>query len=226
MRNTTLSADNGNFLQRGKMKDSFVFYSSYADAILQIDSAESQIKVLKAIWDFAFKEIEPLEGSLNTIESIIFSMAKPTIEASKRNYENGLKGGRPRKTPLKTPLKTPVLTNDNDNKNLNEYYNDSDNKNLNDYENINNSNVNNIKKSPFKKPTLEKIIRFCEEKNLGLDPQEFFYYYEKRKWENVYNWQSLIIRWNENQISEYMSKVQKNQKQTQTSSSDPYAALR
>ena len=207
------------------MKDSFVFYSSYADAILQIDSAESQMKVLKAIWNFAFKEIEPLEGSLNTIESIIFSMARPTIEASKRNYENGLKGGRPRKTPLKTP----VLTNDNDNKNLNVSYNDtdtvsynlndSDNKNLNNNDNSLKDNIHK-KNNHFYKPTLEQIESFCKNKNLGLNPQEFFDYYEQTNWENVYNWQSLLVAWNNRQIEVYNKAIK------QTSSSDPYAALR
>ena len=194
------------------MRDSFVFYSSYADAITMIDDSASQMNVLKAIWAYAFREEEPKEGSLNKIETIIFSMARPTIEASKRNYENGLKGGRPKKTPLKTPL----LTNDNDNvtKNLNE----KDTYNV--TENLNN-NVNSLKENKhFKKPTLEQIQSFCEKKNLGLDPVEFFEYYEKTNWENVYNWQALIVAWNKRQIESYNRQVQS------ASTSDPYAGLR
>ena len=202
------------------MKDSFVFYKSWQDSLNLLPDSESFKKVFNAICDFVFLKKKIEETDFTAHELTIIKMGLPLLEASIANYENGCKGGRPRKAenPTKTPLKTPSKRNDNDN--------DSENLNLKEYENLNNSNVNNIKKSPFKKPTLEKIIRFCEEKNLGLDPQEFFDYYEKRNWENVYNWQSLIIRWNENQISEYMSKVQKNQKQAQSSSSDPYAALR
>lgn len=206
------------------MRDSFVFYSSYADAISMIDDPASQMNVLKAIWAYAFREEEPAEGSLNKIETIIFSMARPTIEASKRNYENGLKGGRPKKTPFKTPL----LTNDNDN--VTENLNDTDTynvtKNLNEKDTYNvtknlNNNVNSLKENKhFKKPTLEQIQSFCEKKNLGLDPVEFFEYYEKTNWENVYNWQALIVAWNKRQIESYNRQVQS------ASTSDPYAGLR
>lgn len=205
------------------MKDSFVFYSSYADAILQIDNADSQMKTLRAIWNYAFNEIEPEEGSLNTIESIIFSMARPTIEASKRNYENGLKGGRPRKTPLKTPLKT--NDNVNENLNLNETYNEKETVNLNEKETVNlNLNGNSLndnihkKNNRFYKPTLEQVESFCKDKNLGVNPEEFFEYYETTNWENVYNWQALIVAWNKRQIQSY------NKVNPQTSN-NPYAAI-
>ena len=183
------------------MRDSFVFYSSYADAITMIDDPASQMNVLKAIWAYAFREEEPEEGSLNKIETIIFSMARPTIEASKRNYENGLKGGRPRKTPLKTPLLT------NDNVNLNE----KDTVNLKDKENLkNNNNHNNI-------PSFSEIDDFAKENDLKLvDTQEFYRYYNEHGWELVYNWKKLLVKWNENQ-QEWKQKEL---------SSDPYAALR
>ena len=189
------------------MRDSFVFYSSYADAITMIDDPASQMNVLKAIWAYAFREEEPEEGSLNKIETIIFSMARPTIEASKRNYENGLKGGRPKKTPLKTPLLT------NDNVNVNDTVNVTKNLNNNGYSNINKKNTR------FSKPTLEQVQAFCEKQNLGLDPVEFFDYYEKTNWENVYNWQSLVVAWNKRQIETYNKGKIKD-------SSDPYAGLR
>lgn len=202
------------------MRDSFVFYSSYADAITMLDDPASQMNVLKAIWAYAFKEEEPEKGSLNKIETIIFSMARPTIEASKRNYENGLKGGRPKKTPLKTPLKS------NDNDNVTENLNDTVTENLNEKDTYNvtenlNNNVNSLKENRhFKKPTLEKIQSFCEKKNLGVDPVEFFEYYEKTNWENVYNWQALIVAWNKRQIEVYNRQTQRD------SPSDPYAVLR
>jgi hypothetical protein len=209
------------------MRDSFVFYSSYADAITMIDDPASQMNVLKAIWAYAFREEEPEEGSLNKIETIIFSMARPTIEASKRNYENGLKGGRPKKTPLKTPLLTNDNVNVNDtvnvtkNLNVNDTVNDTDNDTVNVTKNLNNNGYSNINKknTRFSKPTLEQVQAFCEKQNLGLDPVEFFDYYEKTNWENVYNWQSLVVAWNKRQIETYNKGKIKD-------SSDPYAGLR
>lgn len=193
------------------MRDSFVFYSSYADAISMIEEPASQMNVLKAIWDYAFREKDPEEGSLNKIETIIFSMARPTIEASKRNYENGLKGGRPRKTPLKTPLKTTLKTNDNDNDNDNVNLNDNEKDTVNDNEkeNINKNNNNYI-------PALSEIESFCTSNNLIVNPQEFYDYYNEHGWEFVYNWKNLLKRWNSNQLT----------RQKQSSSNDPYAVLR
>lgn len=200
------------------MRDSFVFYSSYADAITMLDDPASQMNVLKAIWAYAFREEEPEEGSLNKIETIIFSMARPTIEASKRNYENGLKGGRPKKTPLKTPLLTNDNVNVNDtvnvtkNLNVNDTVNVTDNDTVNVKENLNKNNNNN---NSFSIPTFAEINRFAESKKLDLDTKEFFEYYEKTHWENVYNWKSLIIKWDERQ------KMRQSK-----DSSDPYAGLR
>lgn len=192
------------------MRDSFVFYSSYADAILQIKDPVSQMRIMVAIWNYAYRETEPEEGELNTIESIIFSMAKPTIDASKRNYENGLKGGRPRKTPLKSPIKT------NDNVNVNATVNDKDtvnvnvnvNENENEKENLKNNNNNNSI------PSLSEISQFCKANSLIVKPEEFFSYYNERGWELVYDWKNLLKKWNKNQLERIAEK-----------SNNPYAAI-
>lgn len=142
-----------------------------------------------------------------------------------------------RPPPLKTPLKTPLLTNDNVNVNdtdnvtdnakdtVNETDNDTVNVTNNDTvnvtKNLNNNGYSNINKknNRFSKPTLEQVQAFCEKQNLGLDPVEFFDYYERTNWENVYNWQSLVVAWNKRQIETYnKGKIQ--------DSSDPYAGLR
>lgn len=194
------------------MRDSFVFYSSYADAILQIKDPVSQMRIMVAIWNYAYRETEPEEGELNTIESIIFSMAKPTIDASKRNYENGLKGGRPRKTPLKSPLKTNDNVNVNDN--VNATVNDKDtvnvnvNVNENEKENLKNNNNNNSI------PSLSEILQFCKANSLIVKPEEFFSYYNERGWELVYDWKNLLKKWNKNQLERIAEK-----------SNNPYAAI-
>lgn len=223
------------------MKDSFVFYKSWQDSLNLLPDSDSFKKVFNAICDFVFLKKEIEEADFTAHELTIIKMGLPLLAASIANYENGCKGGRPKKAEnsTKTPLKTPSKRNDNDNdsENLKEYDTDNyteydnDTYNYKESENLNNSKVNsnniNFKKNThFKKPTLEKVVQFCEEKNLGLDPQEFFEYYEKRDWENVFNWQALIIRWNNSQINAYMNKINGKSKQAQSSSSDPYAALR
>lgn len=180
------------------MKDSFVFYNSYAEAVLLLDSAESQMRTLKAIWDFAFRGIEPKAGALSKTEQIIYSMAKPTIEASIRSYENGKKGGRPSKNNT-TPLKTPLLTNDNDNVNVNDNSTDNDNSTVNstvndtDKEKVNNNDKD--LKLLFTPPTLKEVQNFCMSQKLKTDPVEFWTYYNIRKWTKLKNWQSQVMWW-------------------------------
>lgn len=186
------------------MKDSFVFYNSYAEAVLLLDSAESQMKTLKAIWDFAFRGIEPKAGELNKTEQIIYSMAKPTIEASIRSYENGKKGGRPSKN-KETPLKTPLLTNDNVNVNFNDNLNANDNSTDNDTSTDNSTDndtekekVNNNDKDLkllFTPPSLKDVQQFCQQQKLKTDPVEFWTYYNIRKWARIKNWQSQVMWW-------------------------------
>ena len=57
---------------------------------------------------------------------------------------------------------------------------------------------------PFKKPTLEEIKAFCEEKKSSVDPQAFFDYYTKVGW--VYgknklpikDWKACVRTWERN----------------------------
>lgn len=48
---------------------------------------------MKAIFDYA---LEGAEGELGVIESVIFGLIKPQLDANNVRYENGKKGGRPK----------------------------------------------------------------------------------------------------------------------------------
>lgn len=52
----------------------------------------------------------------------------------------------------------------------------------------------------FKKPTVEEIDAYCREKNLSVNPQAFFDYFEEGNWEDakgqkVKNWKQKILTW-------------------------------
>lgn len=71
------------------MRDSFVMYLSFYKAIRMIPDEKEQLKAFYAICNYAYQmEGEAPEG----VAAIIFEMAKPQIDASIRNRENGLKG--------------------------------------------------------------------------------------------------------------------------------------
>ena len=137
------------------MKDSFVFYKSFFEAIEKLPE-ECQLEAYRSITKLAlFGEDEEPTG----LASIVYIMAKPQIEANFEKYENGRKGGAPkgnknakRKQPmveLENNQKQPVVDlvisekqppvefknnkkQPNVNVNVNDNVNDNDNVNVND----------------------------------------------------------------------------------------------
>ncbi|MBR2505395.1 MAG: hypothetical protein IKB70_00430 [Bacilli bacterium] len=115
-------------------RDSFVFYASFLEAINELPN-ESQLKVYKAITNFALKGIEPTD--LEGIEKGIFALIKPQILANYKRYLDGCNGGRPKKEkPMVIEKENHRLskrkTNGYENKKPNENVNDNDNVNEND----------------------------------------------------------------------------------------------
>lgn len=121
-------------------RESFVFYKSFYEAIKEL-SNETQLKIIKTIFDFALEGIEPtgLEG----IEKAVFLLIKPQLEANNQRYENGCKGGefgylggRPKNKPK--PQRNPKgVINKNPKQTPNDNVNDNDNVNENGNENGN-----------------------------------------------------------------------------------------
>ena len=102
----------------------FVFHKSYWDAISNLPDEVSKCKVIEAMCNYVFSNIEP---ELSGIEKSIWSLMRPTLDSSTKRYkssvENGKKGGRPKKTQekpnnnlTKTQDKSQVKPNQNLNK--------------------------------------------------------------------------------------------------------------
>lgn len=74
------------------MRDSFVFYRSFREAIKHLPK-EEQLSVYNAIADYSLDgEIADLQG----IAMAVFTLIKPLIDANQKRYESGKKGGRPK----------------------------------------------------------------------------------------------------------------------------------
>lgn len=83
------------------MRDSFVFYRSWADSIEMLPKTQ-QIDVYKSIVNYALKGNEPkLSGTAN----IIFELIKPLLDANNKRYIDGCKGGRPKADEDDSPQK-------------------------------------------------------------------------------------------------------------------------
>ncbi len=64
----------------------------------------------------------------------------------------------------------------------------------------NNTSKKEIYKERFRKPTLEEVEEYCNERNKGVDAKKFFDYYEVSNWTDskgnkVKNWKQKVITW-------------------------------
>ena len=134
------------------MRDSFIIYRSFYEAICDLD-ADSQAQVFKAICEYSlnFKEIE-----LTGVAKTIFRLIKPQLDANNKRYENGK---QPKTKPEKSETEAKEKQNESEteaNKNVNDNVNDNDNKNnnLNDND-ITISDKSEKKQISYKQWTLE-----------------------------------------------------------------------
>lgn len=79
------------------MRDSFIFYASFAKAIKRRPESE-QLKALWAIIDYGLDGIEPEDDGSDAAYMSIFEMAQPQIDANIKRKTDGMKGGRPAKS--------------------------------------------------------------------------------------------------------------------------------
>lgn len=114
------------------MRDSFIFYRSFFETIKKIPKKD-RLQLVEAICNYALNDEE---DSLSLLNAAIFEMVKPQIDANTKRYENGKKGGRPKKpnqnqnetkpkpnhnqSITKTKPNVNVNVNVNDNVNVNE----------------------------------------------------------------------------------------------------------
>lgn len=114
------------------MRDSFIFYKSFYDSISRIKNKELKAELYEAIFELALNnnDIELTDE----VGLMIMDLIKPQILANSKRYEDGKKGGRPKK-----------LTSGYENKKTSGYKNKKPNVNVNDNVNVNvNVNDNNI----------------------------------------------------------------------------------
>lgn len=119
------------------MRDSFVFYRSFVKSAKKL-SPDQRLALYEAIIDYALDGVEPSDDDI--VIAAIMEVIFPQIEANNQRYENGKKGGRPKK-PLVSDKKTIgfetknhrlLNSKPNVNDNVNVNVNDNDNEHDND----------------------------------------------------------------------------------------------
>lgn len=79
-------------------RDSFVFYRSFYQAVSQL-KPKDQTEVILAICAYA---LDGSERELTGVPSAIFTLIKPNLDANRKKFENGKKGGRKKTGPGQT----------------------------------------------------------------------------------------------------------------------------
>ncbi|WP_025833609.1 DUF6291 domain-containing protein [Bacteroides stercorirosoris] len=140
------------------MRESFVFYRSFYDAIKDLPR-DVQGEIYTAIMEYSLygKETE----NLKPIARSVFTLMKPQIDVNNKRFENGKKGGRPKSEGK--PDGNQNKTNEKPKNNQNETK-DEPNVNVNDNVNVNTENTPNgvSKKDAAKAATLKRKDEFYQ----------------------------------------------------------------
>ena len=140
------------------MRDGFIFYRSFYDAIKDLPR-DIQSEIYTAIMEYSLngKETE----NLKPIARSVFTLMKPQIDANNKRFENGRKGGRPKSDnkPKANQVITKTKPSNNQNKTKVE---PKDKDNVND---------NDIKKEPPNGDKKEADASSCSHSN--IDYQKF-----------------------------------------------------
>lgn len=133
-------------------KDSIIIYRSFYEAIKDLPK-ELQADAWQSIFEYGLNDNQQ---ELTGIVSTVFKLIKPQLDANKKRFENGQKGGRP-KTETK-PNHNQTKTKHKPNKNVNDNVNVNLNKNnnLNENKNNNNKELTNVSNDP----TIESIFEW------------------------------------------------------------------
>lgn len=77
-------------------RESFIFYKSYYKAIAKLPG-DLRIVFIDALCNYVFDGVEPsFEGNYPVLAAF-WELVKPTVDINNQRYENGKKGGRPRR---------------------------------------------------------------------------------------------------------------------------------
>ena len=172
------------------MRDTIILYRSLREATKQLD-LETRAKVYDAVMDYAFDGIEPQETG---VVQAMFLMMKPIIDVNNQRYENGCKGGRP-----KNQNKTEIKPNDNQTITKAEPNKDKDKDKDKDKEEKESVKEKVAHAPTFKKPTLEDVRSYCEERGNRVDAERWMDYYTANGWKVGRNpmkdWKATVRTW-------------------------------
>lgn len=197
-----------------KIKKSFIFYESFYDAIEHLPD-KKRLKLFDAITKLALRN-EEIE--LKDEEKRLFCLIKPQVLANLKRYNDGKKGGRPKKENIDKLItsgfeneKTSGFENGKPNKNKN--VNKNENVNENENEEEKEKEIHKEKKSKsfsFNPPTICDVQEYVDEISSHIDANDFVDYYTMNGWKVGKNpmkdWRAAVRHWTRRKKTEQVKK--------------------
>lgn len=175
-------------------RDSFVFYRSFYEVIKLLDDFNAKA-LLSAIGDYALDGVEPTFN--DNILKAIWLPIRPQLEANRRRYENGKRGGTP-----KGSRNNPSGKSKHQDVNIES----SCQPEADVMEAVFNPQIKVpvVESSAVSQsiPTLIDVRLYVQNERLNVDPEKFYAYYQKHEWMSgpnpLYNWQAMVRKWHQN----------------------------
>ena len=201
------------------MRESFVLHAEYIEDLPE----ELKGAFLRYIYEYGINEIEP---ELSGLELTVWLKIKRRIDDDVQSYERKVSNLKQNKNRTATGAKTTTTTDNrteterrpngdrtestieeekpNRDRTDSVYVNVSDNVNV--FDNVNVAEAKPAEPAParkrFVKPELEEIREFCFEKNINIDVDRFFNYYESKGWKvgvsPMKDWKAAVRNWAKN----------------------------
>ena len=188
-------------------RDSFIFYSSYLEAAADMQPKD-RLAFYDALIGYALEGKEP--PVLDKIPRIAFKLCRPQIDANNLRYENGKRGGRPKKTdgfenekPVVIKTEKPMVLKNDAEKKPNVNVNVNVNDNVNEKRESIERKVAVAPALPrFVKPTIQEVAAYAASlRYTGFNAERFYAYYESNGWRVGKNpmksWKGAVVNWHQ-----------------------------
>lgn len=111
-------------MEEKEIRESFVFYKSFKEAIESLDTDRDKLLAYRTIIEYGLTGEEP---DVTGVAKTIYLLVKPQIDVNRKRYLNGKKGGRPKINDKPSNNQTETKEKPNDNYNEYDTYNKYDN---------------------------------------------------------------------------------------------------
>lgn len=189
-------------------REGFVFYRSFYEAIRDMEDGDCAA-CFRALCEYGLNGEVVAE---NPIAKAILTIAKPSMDKNNQKYENGKKGGRPKKQEKPNNNQTAPEEKPNDNQTETKTEKAEPTETVTETETVTDTDTETkesvcgktperktSRRSVFTPPTLSEVQEYCRERNNCVDAERFVDYYTSNGWKvgknQMKDWKAAVRGW-------------------------------